>query len=381
MLDIYGSLLRAVVFPIGDWLRDVPIRREYQKMMQSQWYTREQLNVLAEQKLRELLQHWYDCMPAFRAMVEECGVTPADMRTLADLAKFPTMDKHFIRRHFASKFDMILSTRDRVVARTGGSTGEPLSFYLSRTARATDRASFYRCVQWAGGARGTPLFTVWGALVIAPPLQRWMRSVKERVITRSVVLDAFTMTPEHMDAFLKTLRQQDQALLRGYTSALVELARYADATQQMLHNLAGIITTAEPLSLWQRQLLERVFGAPIFDQYGCGEVGGIAYECSHHMGLHIAIEHVVVEILDEHNQPCKPGVMGRVALTALDNHATPFVRYINGDEAMLLPDPCPCGRGLPLMSAIQGRTSDMIHGVNGNRTHGEFFSHILHHFA
>jgi phenylacetate-CoA ligase len=378
MPDIYGNLLRAVVFPIGDWLRDVPIGREHQKMMQSQWYTREQLNALAEQKLRKLLQHCYNRMPAFHARMEECGVTPADVCTVTDLAKVPTTDKDFIRRHFASKFDPSMSTCDRFVAHTGGSTGEPLSFYLSHTARATDRASFYRCVEWAGGARGTPFFTVWGALVLAPPLQRWMRSVKERVITRNMVLDAFTMTPERMDVFLKTLRQQKRALLRGYTSALVDLARYAEATQQTLHNLTGIITTAEPLHPWQRQLFERAFGAPVFDQYGCGEVGGVAYECSLHTGLHIAIEHVIVEILDEHDQPCKPGVTGRVVLTALDNHATPFVRYVNGDEAMLLPDSCPCGRGLPLMSAIQGRTSDMIYGVNGNHAHGEFFSHILY---
>jgi len=150
MPDIYGNLLRTVMFPIGDWLRDVPIGREHQKMIQSQWYTREQLNALAEQKLRKLLQHCDNHMPAFHAMLEEYGVTPADVCTVADLAKFPTMDKNFIRRHFASKFDPSMSTRDRLVAHTGGSTGEPLSFYLSRTARATDRASFYRCVEWAG---------------------------------------------------------------------------------------------------------------------------------------------------------------------------------------------------------------------------------------
>ena len=104
----------------------------------------------------------------------------------------------------------------------------------------------------------------------------------------------------------------------------------------------------------------------------------MASECPEHKGLHIALDHVVVEILDDNLQPCPAGVTGKVAITALDNTSTPFIRYCNGDEATLLPDSCACGRGLPLMSAPAGRTSDMIYGLNGNRVHGEFFSHVLH---
>jgi len=191
-------------------------------------------------------------------------------------------------------------------------------------------------------------------------------------------MDAFRMTPETMTAFMTELTHKRAKILRGYTSALVELARFVDGSGLPRPPLSAVATTAEQVLPEHRRLMERVFGVPVFDQYGCGEANGIAYECPQHSGLHIAAEHCIVEIVDDEGNSLPAGRTGRVALTNLDNEATPFIRYLNGDEAALLTESCPCGRGLPLMSSVAGRTSDMIHGVNGNRAHGEFFTHLVH---
>jgi phenylacetate-CoA ligase len=379
MLSWYGALLRHALLPAGDALRGVPLGAAIAELERSQWRSRAELMDAADTKLRALVAHCHARMPAYRALLDDHGIAPAAIRGHRDLARLPLMTKTFLRAHFPDGLlDPALPRVDRYVHRTGGSTGEPMFFYLSRRARATDRAGFYRHLRWVGSERGELLFSVWGDMVVATQRARWARTLKSRLITRNVVLDAFEMTPATMDGFLALMRRRRPAVLRGYTTALVELARHADAHAIAVSGLRAVLTTAEQILPWQRELLERVFGAPVFDEYGCGEVQGVAYECAAHTGLHVALEHAIVEIVDEAGCPKPPGEVGRVALTGLDNLAMPFIRYVNGDEAALLPEPCPCGRGLPLMSPVQGRTADMIYGVNGQRAHGEFFTHLIH---
>ena len=379
MSSWYGTLLRNALLPAGDTLRGVPLGSAVAELEKTQWWSHAELVELANRKLRALVRHCYGRMPAIRDLMREHGLSPGDIRTIDDLPRLPLMTKDFLRSVFPARIlDPRLPRRDRFVHRTGGSTGEPMFFYLSRRARATDRAGFYRHLRWVGSERGERIFSVWGNPVVASRTSRLARALKLKLITRNHVLNAFDMTPETMAAFLELMGRRRPTVLRGYTTALVELARYALDRGCRIPELRAVLTTAEQCLPWQRELLQRAFGASVFDEYGCGEVQGVAYECAAHSGLHIALEHAIVEIVDEGGNPMPPGEVGRVALTGLDNLAMPFVRYVNGDEAALLPKHCPCGRGLPLMSPVQGRTADMIYGVNGQRAHGEFFTHLIH---
>jgi len=379
MSSIYGGILRGVILPIGDWVRGVPIGQVLDFLETSQWWTPAELRKLQNRKLAELVRTAYETTGYYRRMMDAARLKPSDFLTVDDLAKLPLLTKKVIRDQYpAELINRTIPKRHLVTHRTGGSTGEPLFFSISRQGRAFDRASYYRFLRWCGGGRGETLFTVWGQLVVAESRFRFVDVLKRRLITRSRSMDAFRMTPETMTEFMSELTRKRATILRGYTSALVELSRFVEGRGCACPDLKAVATTAEQVLPEQRRLMERVFGVPVFDQYGCGETGGIAYECPQHSGLHIAAEHCIVEIVDDEGNPLPPGRTGRVALTNLDNEATPFIRYLNGDEAALLTESCPCGRGLPLMSSVAGRTSDMIHGVNGNRAHGEFFTHLVH---
>jgi len=237
-----------------------------------------------------------------------------------------------------------------------------------------DRASYYRFLEWCGCRRGDLIFSVWGELVVAKERARFLRALKLWGVTRQFGLDAFNMNPQTMTAFMALMHKNRPSVLRGYTSALVELARFVRDQNLEPPVLKALTTTAEQVLPEQRRLLEDVFRAPLLDQYGCGEVMGVAYECRERSGLHIAEEHCIVEVVDDDGNPLAPGEPGKLALTNLDNEATPFIRYVNGDEAALMEEHCPCGRELPLMTRVTGRTSDVIFGINGNRAHGEYFT-------
>jgi phenylacetate-CoA ligase len=379
MSDAYAWFLRAAVLPVGDALRRVPIGAVLRVLSETQWRTPAEIRAFQSEKLQRLVESAHAHVPYVREMMAARGLSPRDIRCADDLCKLPLMDKRIIRENWPERITHRgLPESHSLVMRTGGSTGEPLFFRISRASRAWDRASYYRCLAWCGVERAELVMTVWGRLIVAGRTPRVLRSAKERFVTRERILDAFTMNPESMRAFVRQMRRLGARLLRGYTSALVDLGRFVERERLPLPPLAALGTTAEQVLPEQRRFLERVFGAPLFDQYGCAEVGGAAYECAHHAGLHVAAEHCVIEIVDDAGAPLPPGRVGRIALTNLDNEVTPFLRYTNDDMAALLPEPCPCGRGLPLLSPVTGRVSDMIYGVNGNRVHGEFFTHLLH---
>jgi phenylacetate-CoA ligase len=117
----------------------------------------------------------------------------------------------------------------------------------------------------------------------------------------------------------------------------------------------------------ERRLLSDYFGTNVYDQYGSTEVYSLAFECPTHAGSHVAADHVLLETAED----------GRVLVTDFDNLAMPFIRYENGDVVEWKSRACPCGRASPLLARVLGRRSDIIRGPNGNRVHGEFFTHIL----
>jgi phenylacetate-CoA ligase len=100
--------------------------------------------------------------------------------------------------------------------------------------------------------------------------------------------------------------------------------------------------------------------------YSANELGYLALQCPEHEHYHVQAEGVLLEVLGEDNRPCATGEIGRVVVTSLHNFAMPLLRYDIGDYAEAGP-PCPCGRGLPVLSRIVGRTRNMLTLASGER--------------
>jgi phenylacetate-CoA ligase len=138
--------------------------------------------------------------------------------------------------------------------------------------------------------------------------------------------------------------------------------------------IKSIISSAEVLYEYQRELIESVFHCKVFNRYGCREFGNIAHECSEHSGMHINVEHVYVECIKEDGEPAALGERGELIITDLDNYGMPFIRYKIGDIGELSDRKCNCGRVLPLLKEVGGRTFDIIVGTNGRCLGGTFWT-------
>ncbi len=131
--------------------------------------------------------------------------------------------------------------------------------------------------------------------------------------------------------------------------------------------------TAEKVYPHQRAAIARAFGCAVADGYGGRDAGFLAHECPSG-GMHITAEDVIVETVAPDGGPAGYGVPGEVVVTNLFSHEFPFVRYANGDVAVLSNRECSCGRGLPLLEAVMGRTNDFLLSEHGGKVHDVAFA-------
>ena len=182
-------------------------------------------------------------------------------------------------------------------------------------------------------------------------------------------------------AVVREIADWKPVLMDGYAEALDFLAHYLKTKGNVDVRPRALMSSAQTLPETSRKLIEEAFGCKVFDKYGSREFSGIAYECEAHTGHHIVGEGYIVEILRD-GEPARPGEVGEVVVTDLNNFCLPFIRYRIGDLAVAM-DPdfeCPCGRGLPLLGSIEGRVQSIIQGTDGRYVPGTFFAHYLKEF-
>ncbi|MFX0200708.1 MAG: phenylacetate--CoA ligase family protein, partial [Candidatus Hodarchaeota archaeon] len=334
-------------------------------LSQSEWWNREKIQELQNKKIERLIQHAYNHVPYYRSVFDRLGLFPGDIRSVEHLKLIPVLTKKEIRQNFP---DSLVARNLKVrhsLHSTNGSTGEPIEFYNDVHTKSYAIAALNRSWGWAGYKVGDRVATFWGN----PHYIAESRTLKKRVrnlIFRHTLFSACGLTDyQKTERYVYRLRRLRPEILFGYTQTLYFLARYMKEHQINDVRPKAIITTAETLSDTQRRLLEEQFLCKVFDQYGCGEVESIAYECEAHQGYHIIDEHVVLEFLTEEGSPAKPGESGSIVVTDLDNYVMPFIRYKNGDIGVPSADTCPCGRGLSKIEKVQGRDSDIIFTPDG----------------
>ncbi|MEY8214559.1 MAG: phenylacetate--CoA ligase family protein, partial [Colwellia sp.] len=183
----------------------------------------------------------------------------------------------------------------------------------------------------------------------------------------------------HMDKYVQEINDYCPETIVSYVNPLYEVAKYINKTQSKVHSPKSLLTGAEPLYEYQRIEIERAFNSKVYNTYGCREFMLIAAECEKQQGLHINIDHLVVETLDEHNKAVK-GEAGDIVITDLMNYGMPLIRYVNGDRATLSDTSCGCGNPLPMIEKVNGRKLDVIKTISGQMIPGELFPHLFKEF-
>jgi len=374
MSSLYTRFVSGLVFPLHERLKHHDTVAVRQQLEESQWWPRDRLLALQVQRLRGLLQHAQHHVPYYRDLFARLGFDPANVSSLADLQRLPFLGKPEIRANTdALKADNALG-----LARfnTGGSSGEPLIFFIGNQRVSHDVAAKWRATRWWGVDIGDPEIVVWGSPIELTAQDR-VRAIRDTLL-RTELLPAFEMSEAKLDGFVARIRARRPKMLFGYPSALSHIAQHAEKRGIRMDDLGIKVAfcTSERLYDHQRTAIERIFGCPVANGYGSRDAGFIAHQCPSG-GMHLTAEDIIVEIIDAEGRVLPPGQAGEIVVTHLATGDFPFIRYRTGDVAVMDTASCACGRGLPMLKEIQGRATDFVVARDGTVMHGLALIYIL----
>lgn len=370
----YTALCAHLLFPLHERLKghaSVAIRRN---MEETQWWPAADLARLQAQRLRSFLQSVNAQVPYYTALFRETGFDPDRVERAEDLRRLPLLTKSLIRAHT----EAMKSSRATDLKRfnTGGSSGEPLIFYIGKERVSHDVAAKWRATRWWDVDIGDREIVVWGSPIELGAQDR-VRVWRDRLL-RSRLLPAFEMSEAKLDGFVDAIERFRPRMLFGYPSSLSRIAQHARKRGRDLSRIGVRVAfvTSERLYDEQRALIESTFACRVANGYGGRDAGFIAHQCPHG-SMHITAEDIIVETLDSAGRPVAAGTPGEIVVTHLATRDFPFIRYRTGDIGVLDDRPCACGRGLPVLREIQGRSTDFIVAKDGTVMHGLALVYIV----
>ena len=338
--------------------------RYFLSLQKTQWWSVKRLKRLQERRLRFILEHAYNSVPYYRRIFHDKNLKPEDFCSVEDLVRLPIVTKDDIRQHFSEFVACNSQHYYPVPTATGGSTGEPLRFFIDMGSAGIGAAVLWRGWGYAGYKFGDKMAVLAGLSLVSGK-ENLLRAAAKKVAKRMVGFPAMNLRKEILDVYMKHMIEFKPKFIRGYPSSIYFFADFLKDEGIDLICPRAVLTTAEMLLLYQRKLIEEVFQCDVFDGYGAFDGGTAAFECEGHCGYHMAVEKVVMEFVDEDGNPVAEGEKGRIIATDLFNYAMPFIRYDTGDVGVYSDEECSCGRRLALMKKILGRTTDILQFKTG----------------
>lgn len=347
-------------------------RQHLKALSRNQWLSKDQFQALQLQKIQRLVAHAYHNVPFYRQRYQKVGFEPGDIKELSDFEALPFLTRQDVNNNRDQLIAYNYDKNSLTFNETGGSTGQPMQFYIADTFWWSNQANNFRMHAWYGKQEGDKMAWFWGAPQDMPEWS-WRRQLRSALM-RERYLNAFTMTEPKMAAFADMLTKWHPYMYKGYASVLTLFAEFVKQRGYVLRP-HFIEVTSEKLYETQRQLIEEVFACPLVDHYSSRELGTMAYQSP--SGKMLALTDMRYMEVVANDQVVPPGTMGEVVMTSLTQYAFPFIRYKNGDMAILDPEPSACGRVFPAIKEIIGRTNDFLISADGKFVHSEFFAYTF----
>jgi phenylacetate-CoA ligase len=381
-LDPYAGLVDRALFPIWETLLKRRKTLHHRALLaKSERWSLDELRQLQQVKLKKLLSHAYLHVPHYRERFFATDFHPDQFRSLEDLERLPILSREEAQATVEARTSLG-PPEVAYRALTGGTLGSSLSFGYDRETEAWRQAARLRAWGWAGyrvGAR--TLYYVGVNHGLYPPKGEQLRTLLERRLKRERYVSCMVRDDPGLERLASELRQKPPAAIVCYPRACADFARYVCERGLRSWPDIAILCHGEKLFESDRRAIREAFGPRVFETYACREMWMVASECQAHDGLHVTMENVLVEVLVRERDRVRratPGETGEVVLTDLNNLAMPFIRYAIGDVAPAVRyDGCACGRTLPRLQYLEGRTVETLRGPAGKRISSTLFEQIM----
>ena len=340
-----------------DAIRKTDALPMYREFLKSQWDSVEQTRAKQWDLLQSLIRHAYDHTPFYKELFDKIGAEPGDIKSFEDFRRLPILTKQIVQEN---RDRMEPNNKSKFQPRpkaSGGSTGKPLTFIISRKAHSACWAYLSRAWNIGGWRPGDRV-----ALLAGGSLVPGGNSLKKNLyvyMNNWRLFSAFETSENDFDRWVEDLRRRDIPFMFAYSATAYLFALHILKRGIQDIKFRTVFTTAEVLFPRYRETIEKAFSCAVYD------------------GLHIVTENAYVEIVDDKGEPVPDGTEGRIISTDLYNYAMPFIRYDVCDLSSMNSAPCDCGRTSPRLMGIQGRTGDYLTLKNGHGVHGCYFTFLL----
>ena len=319
-----------------------------------------------------MVSHAHRTVPYYRETMKRLGLVPDDFGNASDLSRLPVIEREQLQRdpeYFQSDSHRIGEDMD---SRSGGSTGAPRGVKW-------DTAAIFQNAAHAERERSIIAKTV-GRFVnykesVITSLYGTEREIQELYANRAILPSRSRVQYQHLslldspDKNVALLNEFRPDVIRSYGSYLDRLFTHVYSTGKQFHRPKVVFYDADELPERARRLISDEFGVCILSAYQAVEAFKIGFECEMHSGIHLNTDLYPVRLVDENLGDVAVGDSGEVVVSNLVNRATVLLNYRLGDVARLIPAGCTCGRTLPLMSFIEGRTDDWVTLSSGEVVH------------
>lgn len=319
------------------------------ELQQSQYFSKEQLENLQNQKLRKIIHHCYKNVPYYTDLFNSLNLKPEDISIKEDLAKLPFLDKHIVRENFdkliaKNTLEFLCKT-----AKTTGTTGTPGKFlrdYYSINFEKAMISRFEKCC----GDKNLRRLTLRADVVVpfeqdVPPFWEYNKADDE------LIMSAYHLCDKNAKYFIDKILEFNPEIMYLQPSTACILARIFQDIPNKL-DIKAIFTSSETLSGYQKDFVEKTFKTKIYDRYGMVERVAAIGHCEKG-NYHIFEDYSIVELIPQEDYY-------EICGTDFNNFAMPLLRYKTGDLVILEENKCTCGRNFREVSSIQGRAVNYI---------------------
>jgi phenylacetate-CoA ligase len=351
---------------LKSWRYGSETERLVEEAIEREGWSAERWRSWSEERLAFVLHRAVTRVPYYRQLWLERR-RGGDKSSSELIENWPILQKTSVRENPRAFVADDCNVRQMFHEHTSGTSGTSLDLWWSKsTVRAWYALFEARWRRWYGVSRHDRWANMGGQLVIAvkqrrPPFWVWNSGLNQ------LYMSSYHLAPDLIPHYLKALSQYRVTYLLGYSSSLFALAQEALRLGVSDLKIKVAITNAEPLYDYQREAISKAFQCPVYETYGMAEIVAAASECQQGE-LHLWPEVGITEINDD-GVANSTSRTGSLICTGLLNGDMPLIRYRLGDRATIAPsaDDCECGRSLPRVVAIEGRTDDVLVTSDGRR--------------
>jgi len=356
MSKLREILILHILFPIADMLMGTCAMKWYRRICRMSRWSRSELKAWQEARLRLLVEHAYHHTRYYREVFDNLGLKPYDIRTFKDLGKLPVLTRDIIKSRYDDLVpDNIRRFRHRI-GKTGGSTGEPMKFIYDENTWGFVTAM--KIFWWkTTGYRYGNLFISLGSASLFPVNKRSFVHDIYFKLRNTIPLNGMNMDDDICQRYMDIVIKKKVRYIYGYATAVFLLARYC-LEQGVKWKMNCAFSTAEKLTDFYRETIEKAWDTKVLDCYGSRDGGITAYETELHK---YAVGYA------SYLEAGSPGKPSRLLSTNLIDFSFPMIRYVNGDEVEMNDSDVDSGYNGQMMKTIVGRTSEVVRLANGHR--------------